>query len=198
MVGGLRAPGHHCTAGPPLRATPRVLTPPCRVGGSGGAPGARRVGAGTAGAGFGTVWYHRWPRPISGPPAAVSFPGLLVSYGTTDHGKPTAPGGATVAVVHLRQFHNFLGGCTVGQTPNGLGGSGEGVESRRHLTPSEGGEKQRPGSNPCICFSLPNRTPPTCTPRCAMVVPRPPIGRALGATVVHPPPRFRCISCLPS
>jgi hypothetical protein len=87
----------------------------------------------------------------------------------------------------LVSFIISLGGARLAKRPTARGGSGEGVESRRHSTPSEGGEKQRPGSNPGICFSLPNRTPPTCTPRCAMVVPRPPIGRALGATVVHPP-----------
>ena len=71
--------------------------------------------------------------------------------------------------------------------PTARGGSGEGIEARRPSVPSEGGGKQRLGFNPGICFSLPNRTPPTYTPRCAMVVPRPPIGRAIGATVVHPP-----------
>ena len=144
------------------------------------------MGAGTAGAGFGTVWYHRWSRPIPGPPAAVSFPGLLVCYGTTDHGKLTTPRGILSQSFTLVICIISLGGARLANAQRPGGVRGRGV-SHEGSTPSAGGEQQRPGSNPGICSSLPNRTPPTCTPRCAMVVPRPPIGRALGATVVRPP-----------
>jgi hypothetical protein len=56
--------------GPPLRVTP--MEPPVTPSlvHSLGAPWERRVGAGAARAGFGTVWYHRWPCLTPGPPAA--------------------------------------------------------------------------------------------------------------------------------
>ena len=98
--------------------------------------GERRVGAGTAGAGFGTVWYHRWPRPISGPPAAVFFPGLLVSYGTTDHGKPTALGRIRSQSLYSC-LHNFLGEVRLANTLRPGGGPGKGREPRR-LSPFRG------------------------------------------------------------
>jgi hypothetical protein len=121
------------------------------------------------------------------PPRRRIVPGVVGLLWHDGPWEANSPGMNTFAVVHTRQFHNVPGGRTVGQTPKGQGGvRGRGV-SHEGSTPSEGGEQQRPGSNPGICFSLPNRTPPTCTPRCAMVVPRPPIGRALGATIVHPP-----------
>jgi hypothetical protein len=143
------------------------------------------VGAGTAGGGGGTRRCQRCPRPISGPPAAVSFRGLLVYYGTTDHGKPTAPG-AIPSLSFTLVIFIISGGCTVGQRPTARGGSGEraGATKAQPFPRAASGRYRDPG----IRSSLPNRTPPTCIPRRTSVASRPPTGRAIGVTDARPSP----------
>jgi hypothetical protein len=120
--GGAVRPGHLRAAGPALRVTPPEL--PNVVGSfrcRGEAPGERQWGAGTAGVRFGTVWYHREPRPISGPPAAVSPPGVLECLSTLERHFNT-PGEETFAVVHTRS-QIFVRGCAAANA-NGRGGNG--------------------------------------------------------------------------
>ena len=92
--------------------------------------GERRVGAGTAGGGDGTNRYQPCPRPISGPTAAVSAPGLLECLST--HGKTLqhTRGGYRRCRSHSC-FYNVLG--STGQTQRPTVG-GEPGHTRRWAT----------------------------------------------------------------
>ena len=96
----------------------------------GSCQGERQWGAGTAGVRFGTVWYHREPRPISGPPAAVSPPGVLECLSTLERHFNTT-GGETFEVVHTRPHIFVLGGV---QRPTPTAGGATGDMRRRTTT----------------------------------------------------------------
>ena len=114
------------------------------------------MGAGTAGSGGGTRRCQRCSRPISGPPAAVSAPGLLVSYGTTDHGKPTALGRIRSQSLYSC-LHNFLGEVRLANTLRPGGGPGKGREPRR-LSPFRGRRQLIPESRYQLLAAQPDPT----------------------------------------
>jgi hypothetical protein len=100
---------------PPGASTPRRSLVSFRV-----APGERRVGAGAAGNRFGTRRCHRDPRLTPGPPAAVSFPGVLeCQSGTID---TSTPPGVIPSFRVTSLFSQFLRGRGVDRTPKGRGG----------------------------------------------------------------------------